>query len=42
MIRCTCGTVIKLNDKNGSVRKSVIDMNKAFSDLENTFKGLGR
>lgn len=42
VIRCSCGTNIQLSDNNGSVKKSVSDINKAFKDLENTFKRLGR
>lgn len=42
VIKCSCGTNIQLNDSNGSVKKSVTDINKAFRDLENTFKQLGR
>lgn len=41
-IRCSCGAAIQLKDANGSVKKSVNDINKAFKDLENTFKKLGR
>lgn len=41
-IKCSCGTNIQLNDKNGSARKGVNDINKAFRDLENTFKKLGK
>jgi hypothetical protein len=40
-IRCRCGSSIKLNDKDGSVHKSVNDMNKTFKELEDTFKSLG-
>lgn len=42
VIRCSCGTNIQLDDNNGSVKKGVTDMNKAFRDLENTFKNFGR
>jgi len=32
-----------LNDKGGSAKKSIRDINKSFKDLdENTFKKLGR
>ncbi len=41
-INCSCGTAIKLSDKTGSVKKGVADMNKAFKDLGNSFKKLGK
>ena len=41
-IKCTCGRYIKLTDKDGSVKKSVTDVNKAFKDLENAFKRFGK
>jgi len=41
-ITCSCGTKIELKDKNGSARKSIQDMNKAFSDLEKSLKNLGK
>ena len=42
LIRCICGHEIQLVDKNGSSRKAVNDINKAFKDLQNTFKKFGR
>lgn len=42
IIRCSCGNTIELTDSNNSVKKGVSDINKAFSDLENSFKKLGR
>jgi hypothetical protein len=42
VISCTCGIDIQLSDNNNSVKKSVTDMNKAFRDLENTFKKFGK
>ena len=42
VIRCSCGDNIQLNDKDGSVRKSVTDINKAFKGLDNAFKNFGR
>ena len=41
VIACSCGTKIQLQD-NGSVRKSVTDINKAFRGLDNAFKKFGR
>lgn len=41
-IRCICGTTIQLKDSDGSVKKSVHDMNKAFKDLDNTLKRFGK
>jgi len=40
-VKCNCGQGIKLSDNNGSVKKSIRDINKSFKDLENTFKNLG-
>lgn len=42
VIRCSCGSNIQLNDNNGSVKKSITDINKAFRSLENTFKKIGK
>lgn len=41
-IRCSCGTVIQLQDGNGSVKKGVESMNRAFKDLEKALKRLGK
>lgn len=41
-VKCTCGQGIQLKDKNHSNRKAVNDINKAFKDLQNTFKKFGR
>lgn len=41
IIKCSCGSNIQLQDGNGSVKKSVTDINKAFKDLDNTFRKLG-
>ena len=40
IIRCRCGTNIQLNDDNGSVSRSVSELNKAFKDLDDTLKSL--
>lgn len=37
-IRCSCNTNIKLNDRDGSVKRSVKDINNSFKKLEDTFK----
>ncbi|PSL32271.1 hypothetical protein CLV42_104574 [Chitinophaga ginsengisoli] len=42
LIKCACGSNIQLNDGNGSVRKSVNDTNRAFKDLDDTLKRLGK
>lgn len=41
-IKCQCGILIQLKDKNGSVRRTTSDINKAFKDFENTLKKFGR
>lgn len=41
-VRCGCGANLKLTDSGGSVKKGVSNINKAFKDLENTFKKLGK
>lgn len=41
-VKCNCGQGIKLSDSNHSNRKAITDINKAFNDLENTFKKIGR
>lgn len=41
-IKCSCGATIQLKDGNRSVGKSVSNINKAFKDLESTFKKLGK
>ncbi len=42
IINCVCGVNIQLCDGDGSVKKSVTGINKAFRDLENTFKKLSK
>ena len=39
-ISCKCGQTIKLNDKDGSAKKAINDLNKAFDDLDNSLKGI--
>jgi len=39
---CSCGTKIELKDKNGSAKKGIHDINKAFSDLKKTLKKIGK
>ena len=41
-IRCSCGSSIVLEDKQGSVRRSTQQVNKALRDLENTIKRFNR
>jgi len=41
-VKCMCSQFIQLQDKNGSFKKGVNDMNKSMKDLENAFKKLGR
>jgi hypothetical protein len=41
IINCSCGANIQLKD-DGSVKKGVNEINKAFKDLENAFKKIGR
>jgi len=41
LVKCTCGQEIQLKD-DGSFKKGISDINKAFKDLENTFKRLGK
>ena len=42
-IKCVgCKKKIALTDKDGSVNKSVYDINKAAKDLENTIKKFGK
>jgi len=41
-ITCTCGQVIQLEDKNGTCKKAINDVNKAFKDLEKSLKSLGK
>lgn len=41
-VKCFCGQSIKLNDKEGSAKKSIRDINKSFTDLEKAFKKLGK
>lgn len=43
VVKChSCNTEIQLNDKGGSTRKSVRDINKSFKDLERTLKRFGK
>lgn len=42
IIHCSCNTDIKLKDSNGSVRKSVSDINSAMKKLEQSLKSFGR
>ena len=42
LVKFACGKSIKLNDKNGTNKKTVNDINKAFKDLEDTFKKFGK
>lgn len=42
IVRCSCGSSLQLKDSKGSVRKGVNDINRAFKDLENTLKRLGK
>ena len=42
LVKCHCGQGIQLKDSKGSNKKVVRDINKAFKDLERTFKGFGR
>ena len=42
MITCRCGQRIQLTDNDGSSKKATQDINRAFKDLERTFKKLGR
>ena len=37
-----CKKKINLVDKDGSVNKSINDVNKSFKDLENTLKNFGK
>jgi hypothetical protein len=41
VIRCGCGTNIQLKDSDGSVKRGVNDINRAFKKLDDTFKKLG-
>jgi hypothetical protein len=41
-ITCRCGQRIQLKDSGGSSKKATQDINRAFKDLENTFKKFGR
>ena len=42
IVRCSCGQEIQLKDNNGSSRKAVNDVNKAFNDLDKMFKNFGK
>ena len=41
-ITCLCGDTIQLTDQDGSVKKGVTDINKAFKGLDDAFKRFGR
>lgn len=41
-ISCPCGTRIKLEDKDRRAKRSIREVNKAFSDLGKTLKGFGK
>lgn len=41
-LTCICGQKIRLQDKDNSAKKAINDINKALSDLEKSFKKLGR
>lgn len=42
VIHCSCDTNIQLTDSNGSVKKSVNDINSSFKKLNDTMKKFGR
>lgn len=42
VVKCLCGQSIKLVDQDHSMRKGIKDLNSALSDLEKTFKKLGK
>ena len=43
IVKCnSCSQDIQLQDSNGSAKKGVRDMNKAFKDLERTLKSFGK
>lgn len=42
IVKCACGKSIKLTDKNGTNKKAIKDVNKAFKDLEDTLKNFGK
>lgn len=41
-IPCGCGKNIKLNDANGSVKRSIGSVNQSLRKLENTLKKFGK
>lgn len=41
-VRCSCGQVIQLKDKNGTNKKALKDVNKSLKDLDDAIKKLGR
>ncbi len=41
-VTCNCGTKTKLQDSNGSSKKAILDVNKAFKDLDKTLKSFGK
>ena len=42
IVRCNCGQKIQLEDNNSSSKKSINDVNKAFSSLEKTINNIGK
>ena len=43
VVKCnSCYQNVQIQDSNGSARKGIRDMNKAFKDLEKTFKSFGK
>lgn len=42
VIICCCGTKKQLKVSNGSSKKGIHDINKAFKDMEKTLKSLGK
>lgn len=41
-IRCSCSTNIKLQDKGGSAKRGIGNVNSAFKKLEDTLKKFGK
>lgn len=41
-VKCSCNTNIKLQDKGGSTRRGIGNVNSAFKKLESTFKKFGK
>jgi Zn ribbon nucleic-acid-binding protein len=42
IVKCLCGQSIQLVDQDNSMRKSIKDLDNAFSNLERSFKKLGK